>query len=113
MSTTELPAFTTSAAMILLWIKAFRKLDTEELEWFAKGASAQLREDTYNLKKVVEGLGTLVKSDSVFSQFTDAHEVSGLLFNVATQVDAMSALAEIADDAHHLARKASEGVKHG
>lgn len=106
----NMPNFTTSEAMSLLWQKAGPELDAHELEWFAYGAVKEIKEQTLSLADVLMDLGALVASDDGgVGSFVDAKSTSLLLFNLSHQVGTINGLASIAGNANYRARMALKG----
>lgn len=106
---TKLPDFSTSTAMALMWEAAADNLQTHELEWFASGAAEQLNREISALTDVLSGVGCLVLNDEDVGSFQTAKSASNLLFNLSSQVSAISGLASIAADASYRVRLALKG----
>lgn len=101
----KMPTFSTSGAMYLLWEKAEKDLHTHELEWFATGAARQVSLETNVLADMLNGLGSMVASDTESGSFQSGDGVSNLLFNLASQVDTINGLAQISEYANYRARQ--------
>lgn len=103
--TPDMPTFSTSAAMSLIWSKAADNLHTHELEWFADGAASHIEQVSISLSEVLMSLGGINDSD-----LSDSRGTQQLLFNLSNQVDTITGLAGIAFDASYRARQALKGV---
>ena len=112
MSTTKpnMPVFTPSSGLMLLWREAATKLKPHELKWLSSGIADYIEEETGSLSKALMGLGMQIGSDED-EGFFERSDVSALLFHVSQQFDHIKGLTHIADDASFLARQASEGGK--
>ena len=106
----QMPAFSTSTAMNLIWQKASRYMHPHELEWLASGATEHIALMADSLAEMLSGLGSLIGADESGSLQQRA-ELPHLLFNLSYQLDEISGLAVIADDAGHLAMQALKGAK--
>ena len=100
--------FTTSSAMALLWKKSCKQMTAKELEWFADGAIEQVGMNIRALSDVLEGTACLVSSDSTSGGLQDTDSTSSLLFNLHNQLDAIAGLADIANAAGAMARRAAK-----
>jgi hypothetical protein len=106
----KMPPFTTAGAMSFMWQKAVRELHAHELEWFARGAAAQVSSDTAALSEVLADIGALIANDDGDTgAFMTPDSTSSLMFSLSRQVSTINGLACIADDAACLARLALKG----
>lgn len=112
MSTTKpnMPAFTSSHAMCMLWGKAAPKMKPHELKWLSSGIFDHIESEAGSLSMMLMSIGCMMSDDSS-GMFDDKHKVSDLLFYVSSQLNSISGLVHIADDASFLERQASEGGK--
>ena len=103
--------FTTASAMALMWEKSCKQMTAKEIEWFADGAIEQVGMNIRALAAVVEGTACLVSSDRTSGGLQGTDSTSSLLFNLHNQLDAITGLVSIAEDAGYLARLAVKGGK--
>jgi hypothetical protein len=104
--TPKMPAFSTSAAMALLWQKAQREMSLPELEWLASGIPEHIGFVTLSLAEVLSGLGCLIGADESSGSLSNKEDVSQLMHSLSHQLDTISGLASIADEAGFLAMQA-------
>lgn len=103
----DMPMFSTSSALSMLFQKAGPELHTHELEWLAKGALAQVRADTNALAEVLMDIGALIgNDDGDTGAFMTPDGTSNLMFSLSSQVSTIYGLASIANDAACMARLA-------
>lgn len=101
----EMPSFSTSSAMALLWKKSSPAMALQELEWFADGAAAQVQRDADLLAAVLMDTGCLVLSDNGgMGAFLDTASASSLIFNLQSQLSTIAGLSSIAVEASYQAR---------
>lgn len=102
--TTDFPAFDTGRALEILWAKASRGMDTQELRWFANGAGEQVTQQARHLETVLNSLALMAAEDGrqrlPSGSFQSAKDVPDLLYMLASQVGTLASLSEIADLAH-------------
>lgn len=103
----QMPTFTTSCAISMLWQKSAGKLQTHELEWFATGAAREINRVTSSLSEMLMNIGCLILADDDGTgSFTDAGSASNLMFNLSSQLSTLNGLVDIAADANDRARHA-------
>lgn len=103
----EMPTFSASSAMALMWTKTAEQLSPDELEWFARGAAQNTSDATHSLSSVLMDIGCLILADEAATgSFLEAPSASNLMFNLSHQLSAINGLADIAIDAGHRARLA-------
>lgn len=104
MSTTKdserLEVFRLSSALSLLWDQARPSMDVRTLQWFADGASNHVATQTMHLAGWVESLACVVAFDGTVGSFQSKEGVSELLFSLASQIDGLRGMAEIAAEAN-------------
>ena len=101
----QLSLFSPAAALDLLWARARPALDTRTLQWFADGASNHVATETMHLSGWLENLACLVSQDSTVGSFQSAESTGELLFSLASQIDGLRGMAEIAAEANWEIRK--------
>lgn len=111
MNTTKpnMPAFTSSHAMCMLWGKAAPKMKPHELQWLSSGIADHIEAEADSLSKMLISIGNMITDEESPGILEEKHEVQDLLFHLSRQFDNISGLVHIADDARFLAQQASEG----
>lgn len=100
-----LGVFRPASALSLLWDKASPAMDTRTLQWFADGASNHVATQTMHLAGWVESLACLVSQDHDVGSFQCAESTGQLLFSLASQIDSLRGLADIAAHANYQIRQ--------
>lgn len=106
----QMPAFSTSSAMSVLWQKASGQMNLQELEWLADGAARQVRTEADSLATVMMNTGCLVQADDGnVGSFLSTDSAADLFFNLHNQLNTIAGLANIAEDASYRVRFALKG----
>jgi hypothetical protein len=100
-SPNALGLFSPAAVLSLLWAQARPALDMPTLQWFADGAHGHVATQTMHLSGWLESLACLVSQDRTVGSFQDAESTGALLFSLASQIDGLRGMAEIAEEANY------------
>lgn len=84
----------TSHVLLELWERTAPSLNKSELTWFAE-STAYAQQEIDNLRGILSGMGSLVRSDTTSGALQEQSGVSSLLFSVSTQLDTISGMLEI------------------
>ena len=84
----------TSHVLLELWERTAPSLNKSELTWFAE-STAYAQQEIDNLRDILSGMGSLVRSDTTSGALQEQSGVSSLLFSVSTQLDTINGMLEI------------------
>lgn len=93
----------------MLFTKASRGMHPHELEWLASGATEHIGSLAHSLSIALAGIGCMVSAGESLGVGKD--DVAHLMHSLSHQLDTISGLANIADDAGFLALEAPKGAK--
>ena len=104
-----MPIFGTREALCLLWEKASGNMRPHELRWLSDGALQQATEQARRLSETIDGVGCLVSADGDSEgrragNFQHHSDVPDLLLTIASHLDLIAGLTEIASAAEFRAR---------
>lgn len=93
----ELPVFTTSNVMYLLWQKARPSLTEEEKQWFARHAQGEVAHQLMELEAWMASIGVALCAGRGTDSYWEQEDLGRMLGTVSTHMGTLSALSFIGE----------------